>query len=112
MGYRPRGRADEERGCRRYDCNSVLGRAAFERRAGRGLVPMMWVDDGTEDVDVASVVRETLAEFSPRSAALALLRLPRLLDLIRSAGLEPTDEISRALVAELRGLCAREIAAL
>lgn len=64
--------------------------------------------DGVEDVDVAEVVQETLADVSPRSASLALLRMPRYLDLIRAAGLEPTDDLCTALVAELRAVCARD----
>jgi hypothetical protein len=64
--------------------------------------------DGGDDVDVAEVVRTTLADVPPRSAALALLRLPRYLSLIRDAGLEPTDELCSALVAELRAVCARD----
>jgi hypothetical protein len=59
---------------------------------------------------VAEVVRETLADVTPRSASRALLRLPRYLDLIRAAGLEPTDELCSALVAELRAICTRDVA--
>jgi hypothetical protein len=74
------------------------------------LLALMLGPDGGEDVDVADVVQETLANVPPRSAALALLRLPRYLSLIRAAGVEPTDELCAALVAELRAICARDTA--
>jgi hypothetical protein len=72
------------------------------------LLEMVLEPDGAEDVDVAAVVQETLASVSPRSASLALLRLPRYLDLIRAAGLEPTDDLCAALVDGLRAVCAGE----
>jgi hypothetical protein len=68
------------------------------------LLEMMLTDHA--DVDVASVVRETLGGIAPRSAAKALLRLPRFLDLMQAAGVDPTDELCSALVAELRAVCA------
>jgi hypothetical protein len=63
-----------------------------------------------EDVDVASIVRETLADVTPRSAALALLRFGDYLELIQKAGVEPTDDLCTALFDELRAVCARDIA--
>ena len=61
-----------------------------------------------EGVDVASIVRETLADVTPRSAALALLRFGDYLELIQKAGVEPTDELCTALFDELRAVCARD----
>jgi hypothetical protein len=75
------------------------------------LLALMLGPDAEEDVDLAEVVQTSLVDVPPRSAALALLRLPRYLSLIRAAGLEPTDELCTALVAELRAVCARDAAA-
>ena len=61
-----------------------------------------------EGLDVASIVRETLADVSPRSAALALLRFGDYLELIQKAGVEPTDDLCTALFDELRAVCARD----
>ena len=61
-----------------------------------------------EDVDVQSIVKETLADVSPRSAALALLRFGDYLELIQKAGVEPTDDLCTALFDELRAVCARD----
>ena len=61
-----------------------------------------------EDIDVASIVRETLADVTPRSAALALLRFGDYLELIQKAGVEPTDDLCTALFDELRAVCARD----
>jgi hypothetical protein len=61
-----------------------------------------------EDVDVTSIVRETLADVSPRSAALALLRFGDYLELIQKAGVEPTDDLCTALFDELRAVCTRD----
>jgi hypothetical protein len=61
-----------------------------------------------EDVDVQSIVKETLADVSPRSAALALLRFGDYLELIQKAGVEPTDDLCSALFEELRAVCARD----
>jgi hypothetical protein len=61
-----------------------------------------------EEVDVRSIVRETLADLTPRSAALALLRFGDYLELIQKAGVEPTDDLCTALFDELRAVCARD----
>ena len=61
-----------------------------------------------EDLDVRSIVKETLADVSPRSAALALLRFADYLELIQKAGVDPTDDLCTALFDELRALCARD----
>ena len=65
-----------------------------------------------EDIDVASIVRETLADVTPRSAALALLRFGDYLELIQTAGVEPTDALCTALFDELRAICARDTASV
>ena len=65
-----------------------------------------------EAVDVGAIVRETLADVSPRSAALALLRFGDYLELIQKAGVEPTDDLCTALFDELRAVCARDTAAV
>ena len=61
-----------------------------------------------EDLDVRSIVKETLADVSPRSAALALLRFGDYLELIQKAGVDPTDDLCTALFDELRSVCARD----
>ncbi|HEY3111083.1 MAG TPA: hypothetical protein VGL23_20155 [Chloroflexota bacterium] len=63
-----------------------------------------------EGVDIASIVRETLADVTPRSAALALLRFGDYLELIQKAGVEPTDDLCAALFDELRAICSRDTA--
>ena len=63
-----------------------------------------------EGVDLESIVRETLADVTPRSAALALLRFGDYLELIQRAGVEPTDDLCTALFDELRAICARDTA--
>jgi len=62
----------------------------------------------TADLDTQEIVRETLADVTPRAAALALLRFADYLDLIQSAGLETTDELCSALFEELRAVCQRD----
>jgi hypothetical protein len=62
----------------------------------------------THDFDVDEVVRETLRDVTPRAAALALLRFSDYLDLIRQAGVAPTDELCVALFDELRAVCHRD----
>jgi len=59
-------------------------------------------------VDVDEVVRDTLQDVTPRAAALALLRFSDYLDLIRQAGVNPTDELCAALFDELRAICNRD----
>ena len=59
-------------------------------------------------LDVDEIVRDTLRDTSPRAAALALLRFSDYLDLIRGAGVNPTDELCAALFEELRAICARD----
>ena len=66
----------------------------------------------TEDVDVTSIVRDTLADVTPRSAALALLRFGDYLELIQKAGVEPTDDLCTALFDELRAVCTRDRASV
>lgn len=61
-----------------------------------------------QDVDVDAIVRDTLADVTPRSATLALLRFADYVELIAGAGVEPTDELCTALFAELRAVCARD----
>ena len=63
-----------------------------------------------EEVDVRSIVRETLADLTARSAALALLRFGDYIELIQKAGVDPTDDLCTALLDELRAVCARESA--
>ena len=63
-----------------------------------------------EEVDVRSIVRETLADLTARSAALALLRFGDYIELIQRAGVDPTDDLCTALLDELRAVCARESA--
>ena len=58
--------------------------------------------------DVSAIVHETLADVSPRAAALALLRFGDYLELIQRAGVEPTDDLCTALFDELRAVCARD----
>ena len=54
------------------------------------------------------LVRETLADVTPRAAALALMRFGDYLDLIRNAGVEPTAELCTALFQELQAVCTRD----
>jgi hypothetical protein len=63
-----------------------------------------------DEVDVASIVKETLADVTPRAAALALLRFGDYLELIQRAGVEPTDDLCTALFDELRAVCTRDVA--
>jgi hypothetical protein len=62
----------------------------------------------TADLDTQEIVRETLADVTPRAAALALLRFADYIDLIQSAGVEATDELCSALFEELRAVCQRD----
>jgi hypothetical protein len=62
----------------------------------------------TADLDTRELVRETLADVTPRAAALALLRFADYLELIESAGVETTDELCAALFEELRAVCQRD----
>ncbi len=64
--------------------------------------------NSTEAVDVDAIVRETLADVTPRAATLALMRFADYVDLIQQAGVEPTDELCTALFEELRAICARD----
>ena len=66
----------------------------------------------TAEVDVAAIVKETLADVTPRSAALALLRFGDYLELIQKAGVEPTDDLCTALFDELRAVCTRDRASV
>jgi hypothetical protein len=61
-----------------------------------------------EAIDVKTIVQETLADVTPRSAALALLRFGDYLELIQKAGVEPTDDLCTALFDELRAVCTRD----
>jgi hypothetical protein len=61
-----------------------------------------------DEMDVDEIVRDTLCDVTPRAAALALLRFSDYLDLIRGAGVSPTDELCAALFEELRAICARD----
>jgi hypothetical protein len=61
-----------------------------------------------EVVDVDEIVRDTLRDVTPRAAALALLRFSDYVELIRNAGVEPTDELCAALFEELRAVCHRD----
>jgi hypothetical protein len=65
----------------------------------------------TKEVDVDAIVAETLADVTPRSASLALLRFADYVELIAGAGVEPTDELCTALFNELRAVCARDTVA-
>jgi hypothetical protein len=62
----------------------------------------------TADLDTQEIVRETLADVTPRAAALALLRFADYLDLIQRAGVETSDELCSALFDELRAVCNRD----
>lgn len=61
-----------------------------------------------EITDVDEIVRDTLREVTPRAATLALLRFSDYVELIRNAGVEPTDALCAALFEELRAICARD----
>lgn len=58
--------------------------------------------------EVLEIVRETLADVTPRAAALALMRFPDYLDLIQKAGVETTEALCAALFDELRAICHRD----
>lgn len=58
--------------------------------------------------DTQEIVRDTLADVTPRAAALALLRFPDYLELIQKSGVETSDELCDALFAELRAICDRD----
>lgn len=60
------------------------------------------------DSDVQAIVQETLADVTPRAAALALLRFADYLELIQRAGVETTEELCEALFDELRAVCRRD----
>lgn len=64
--------------------------------------------DAAEVVDIDEIVRDTLGDVTPRASALALLRFSDYLDLIRSAGVDPTDQLCAALFEELRAVCVRD----
>jgi hypothetical protein len=58
--------------------------------------------------EVEEIVKETLADVTPRAAALALMRFPDYLELIQKAGVETTEELCTALFDELRAVCKRD----
>lgn len=60
------------------------------------------------DAETQDIVRETLADVTPRAAALALLRFGDYLRLIRKAGVETTPHLCTALFDELRSVCLRD----
>jgi hypothetical protein len=60
--------------------------------------------------DVQEIVKETLADVTPRAAALALMRFPDYLELIQKAGVDTTEELCTALFDELRAVCLRDAA--
>ena len=60
--------------------------------------------------EVQEIVKETLADVTPRAAALALMRFPDYLELIQKAGVETTEELCTALFDELRAVCKRDAA--
>jgi hypothetical protein len=60
------------------------------------------------DRPIDDVVRDTLHDVTPRAAALAILRFTDYLDLIRDAGVAPTEELCAALFEEMRAICARD----
>ena len=66
---------------------------------------MMLAPTSTE---VHEIVKETLADVTPRAAALALMRFPDYLELIQKAGVETTEELCSALFDELRAVCHRD----
>ena len=59
-------------------------------------------------IEVQEIVKETLADVTPRAAALALMRFPDYLELIQKAGVETTEELCTALFDELRAVCKRD----
>ena len=61
-------------------------------------------------IEVQEIVKETLADVTPRAAALALMRFPDYLELIQKAGVETTEELCTALFDELRAVCKRDAA--
>ena len=58
--------------------------------------------------EVLEIVKETLADVTPRAAALALMRFPDYLELIQKAGVETTEELCTALFDELKAVCRRD----
>jgi multisubunit Na+/H+ antiporter MnhG subunit len=60
--------------------------------------------------EVLDIVKETLADVTPRAAALALMRFPDYLELIQKAGVETTEDLCTALFDELRAICQRDAA--
>ena len=58
--------------------------------------------------EVLEIVKETLADVTPRAAALALMRFPDYLELIQKAGVDTTEELCAALFDELRAVCKRD----
>jgi hypothetical protein len=58
--------------------------------------------------EVEEIVKETLADVTPRAAALALMRFPDYVELIQKAGVETTEELCTALFDELRAICKRD----
>jgi hypothetical protein len=61
-------------------------------------------------IEVEEIVKETLADVTPRAASLALMRFPDYLELIQKAGVETTEELCTALFEELRAICKRDAA--
>lgn len=53
-------------------------------------------------------VHENLKDITPRAAALALLRFPDYLELLREYGLDITDNLQESLEKELRAICSQD----
>src|SRR5262245_26577269 len=85
-----------------------VGAAAPQKEPGMSFLDLVMSPAEAEEVDVRSIVVETLADVSPRSAALALLRFSDYLELIEKSGVDTTDELCTALFDELRAVCARD----
>ncbi|MBM4417385.1 MAG: hypothetical protein FJ033_03585 [Chloroflexi bacterium] len=58
--------------------------------------------------DTRTIIQETLAEVTPRAAALALLRFGDYLELIQRSGVEMTEDLCSTLFQELRAICLRD----
>jgi hypothetical protein len=84
------------------------GRGDTEEESAMSFLDLVLSPADAEELDVASIVKETLADVSPRSAALALLRFGDYLELIQKAGVDTTDDLSTALFDELRAICTRD----